>query len=217
MWTYGNELYHYGRLGMKWGRHKYTTKYGALNRSGRRRTDDLADEYDVLSKVGRLSKKGMRRKAAIEKEYENLTGKHVSEHVRKPKPVVKSINDMTNEELIAYNTRKQLEKTYLSYQPQPEPSRKSIGMKFAKGVFDKFIIPEATAAGKKFVANKIGELTMSDAAKAERAFDKSFEKLKKQTEHNAKVEAIRKMKLDNDSREYEAKARARAAAGTSVS
>lgn len=216
MWKYNNELYHYGRLGMKWGRRKYTNKYGALNRGGRRHIEELADEHETLSKIGRLSKKGMRRKADVEKEYEHLTGKNVSEHVRQPKPIPRSVKDMSNEELIAYNTRQQLEKTYQSYQPQPTAHTDSMGKKFVMGALTKVVLPAAIDYGKKFLSDKISDLTMTDSAKAEKAFNKTYETLKKQDEHAAKKESIRKMKLDNDTREYEAKLRARAAAGTST-
>ena len=52
MWTYGNELYHYGRLGMKWGCRKYQNKYGGLNNAGQLRRKKLEAEYDNLSSIG---------------------------------------------------------------------------------------------------------------------------------------------------------------------
>lgn len=150
-----NELYHYGRLGMKWGEHIYLNRYGGLKPSGRTRVKKLESEHDSLSRIKRLSKHGVKRKADIEKEYEHLTGTSISERVKEPRQSTgvqgsrsKSVHEMTNEELQAYNTRKQLETTYQNYQPKPQISK---GKQFVQAVGSKVIAPVAIEVGKKYL------------------------------------------------------------------
>lgn len=145
-----NELYHYGVLGMKWGRRRYQDKYGGLNNAGKAKTRALSNEYKKLSSISTLTKKGIKRVVDIEKEYEHLTGKKINSNVSEKVGIKapKRIDDMTNEELTAYNTRKQLEQTYLSYQPKEKVSR---GKKFASYMGSKVIAPIATDLGKKWV------------------------------------------------------------------
>lgn len=144
-----NELYHYGRLGMKWGRHIYKDRYGGLKKSGRERVKELSAEYKKLSSITTLTKKGEKRLADVTKEYEHLTGKTIGAHdISKLSPKPKRVEDMTNEELTAYNTRKQLETTYQNYQPKYEPSK---GRKFASYMGTKVVVPIATDLGKKWV------------------------------------------------------------------
>src|SRR5699024_2875542 len=40
MWSYNNELYHWGIKGMKWGVRRYQNKDGTLNSAGKRRYAD---------------------------------------------------------------------------------------------------------------------------------------------------------------------------------
>ena len=150
--SYNHELYHYGRLGMKWGQHKYQNKYGGLNSAGRSRVRQLEDEHDNLSDIGRLSAKGIKRRSDIEKEYQHLTGKVISERVKTPTQKPKSLREMSNEELTAYNTRKQLETTYLGYQQKPEKSK---GKKFATAMGKHVVAPLSKEVYKQIVMPKV--------------------------------------------------------------
>lgn len=105
-----NELYHYGKLGMKWGQHRYHNGYGEINKAGRTKSKQLESEYDRLSKSETLTKKGQKRLSDMSKQYQDLTGKDIT--ARKNSAELKKIKDMTNEELQAYTTRKQLENQY---------------------------------------------------------------------------------------------------------
>lgn len=198
---YGGELYHYGKLGMKWGRRKYQDKYGGLNNAGQKRVKQLVSENDRLSNVGRLSSNGARKKADLEKEYSNLTGRLIADHPLQRREPVKSLKEMTNEELTAYNTRQILERTYQSFQPQQQAPQISKGKQFLSGLATKIIIPAATDTGKKWALEKFGELSMSPAAQAERDFNSAYERAKKNNDIDMKRATIKKMKYDIEDRD----------------
>lgn len=150
-----NELYHYGRLGMKWGQHIYLNKYGGLTNSGHKKVRQIESEHDKISRIPRLSTKGVKRKSELEKQYEQLTGRSINDRtpISQPSPAyrIKPLHDLTNEELQTYNTRKQLETTYLSYQPKPQISK---GKQFVNLVMHKVIEPVAIDVGKRYL-NKV--------------------------------------------------------------
>lgn len=145
---YSNELYHYGRLGMKWGQHRFHDKYGAMTRAGQIRSRELSSEHKRLSSIRTLSKRGEQRLSEVEKEYEILTGKQIGNELI-PAVRPKRVQDMTNEELSAYNTRKQLETTYQTYQPKVQISK---GKQFTQTVVSKVIAPVAIDIGKKYIS-----------------------------------------------------------------
>lgn len=158
------ELYHYGIPGMRWGTHRYNDKYGGMNKRGQALRKQLESEHERLSNIAKLTKAGVKRKADVERQYENLTGKTIQERTTIPKPKPKSVNEMTNEELIAYNTRKQLETTYNNYQPKP---RESKGKQFAEAMGKKFVLPVALDVGKAYITSlAIDKVTGKDMSKA---------------------------------------------------
>lgn len=177
-------LCHYGVLGMKWGRRK--NRYGALTNTGQAVRRSIESEYDKLSNVAKLTPAGVRRRADLEKKYQHLTGLSISDRNLVARPKAKTVSEMTNEELIAYNTRKQLETTYLNYQPKPRVSR---GKQFATAVGKKIILPMAVDVGRAYLTSlgvdKATGKDMTEAANraaeaARKAAEKAAEKSMKQ-------------------------------------
>jgi hypothetical protein len=84
MWQYNHtdELYHYGVLGMKWGRRRYRRKDGTLTRAGRKRYGDNTHEdykkaHDKKS-VKLMSVQELRERnnrLNMEKQYHDYTKK----------------------------------------------------------------------------------------------------------------------------------------------
>ena len=74
----------------------------------------------------------------------------------------KTMNEMTNAELQAHNTRKQLEATYMSYHPK----KVSRGKQFTSAVVNKVIIPVAVEAGKNYTKKLLADMQNGKAPKA---------------------------------------------------
>lgn len=127
--TCDNKLYHTGIKGMHWGVRRTHDKYGGLTKSGANQSIKLKQEYDRLSSISTLSDKGKQRKTEVQQRYKKLTGKSINppKSNKSDEPKKKVLDDMTNEELQAYNTRRQLENNYLNGQPKPKyPHGKSV-------------------------------------------------------------------------------------------
>ena len=71
----GDELYHYGRKGMKWGRHIYG-KDGNLNRRGRRQFEKVAKNPKKIKEQTEQAKKALKTAYKdmfeVSKEYKKL-------------------------------------------------------------------------------------------------------------------------------------------------
>lgn len=69
MWLYNNELYHYGVLGMRWGRRKNRS---TINEPKKKNVKDMSDA-ELRQRINRLQ---------MERQYSQLTSKHRSSGVK---------------------------------------------------------------------------------------------------------------------------------------
>lgn len=147
-----NELCHHGVLGQRWGVRRYQDRNGALTGAGKKKKEQLEREYKELMSIGSITQRGKQRKSEVQKQYKELTGKSVNSETSSSKQSVhrKTIHDMTNEELQAYNSRKQLENTYLNFQPKEKISK---GKQFMDVAVNKVVVPAAIDAGKAYMTD----------------------------------------------------------------
>lgn len=111
-----NELYHYGKKGMKWHQHIYQKQNGSLNRLGRykyeRELARLKKEKAVLRNKERTKKKLEKLdtlRGEVDAKRQNV-GENTKNHQQKPQK--KSIKQLSNQELSDRIARAQLEEQY---------------------------------------------------------------------------------------------------------
>ena len=130
MWQFvtGNELYHHGILGMKWGVRRWQYKDGSLTPAGKKRAAKLA------------------------KKYRETTGSDVSTATK----TKRRIEDMTNEELIARTDRLNYETRYLdAIESRYGRNKKKKGESYAKKFFWSTLLPTATKTAGTVITEKM--------------------------------------------------------------
>ena len=176
----GDEFYHWGIKGMKWGVRRYQNKDGSLTPAGQKRRDKLQAKLDKIDN----------------KDAPKNSGK-----------VSKKISDMTDDELREYITRKNSEKMAYTLErdiAQLNPKKVSAGQKFAESMKNEIMRNTADAAGKavKEMTNKAMEKALGKgAADPLSALKKEAEKAGyQQTISNAKKAAAEAIRAEKEAR-----------------
>ena len=172
-----NELYHYGRKGMKWYQNIFTKN---KRKGGKRDRTDNADESPNKSKTNSQSD-----------SYKSS---------RKP------LSEMEKDELDAAVNRLRSEQAYKQLYSELHPEQISRGKQFVRDAWDKAISPAIIESGKK-ITEKFLTKTMSNLLGLdEKDANSAYEMLKKEADIASKKKTIydsekARIELENKIRE----------------
>lgn len=161
-----DELYHYGKKGMRWGIRRYQNKDGSLTPAGKKRYNAELENVRKQEKIlknrqatrAKIESLEARKKAAAAEkaELDKMDGKgekrklfgrkqNVTEETPK-----KSIKDMSDVELFEAINRARMEDTYRQLRPEVVEKSKPFGQ-----LVNDVVKPAAVNAGKQFLENAL--------------------------------------------------------------
>lgn len=189
---YGNEFYHDGVKGMRWGVRRYQNKDGSLTPEGkkRRRLGEVVHDHKVAKKRKAALEKARATKAA-NKEAEEKAKAEAEKRAKDVAAGKISAKKMTDQELQTALTRMQNEQKYKEALLETRPMRKLMSQ-----TWDKAIVPGITEGGKELVKkaliNKGSDLLGLDKKEAKSAYE--------QLKEEADIAKLKKQKF-NDTRD----------------
>lgn len=152
------ELYHHGTKGMKWGVRRYQNKDGSLTPAGKKRYNkelqklkDRETAIKGMEKAKARTDKLNAKKAELDAREKALRSNGTKKSTTQQKPTsetkqvtVKSVKNMSDDELRRVVNRLNLEQQYRNLNPE----KVSTGKKFVNSMLDKVLIPAASEVGK---------------------------------------------------------------------
>lgn len=160
IYTSGNELYHHGVRGMKWGIRRYQNKDGSLTNAGKKRRAKLESKIDKL-----------------ETEHKKLNGMKDSSGAKSSSDK-KSVSEMSITELKAATDRMNAEKNYYDAQKSlasANPKQVSKGKKMAEKFFNDSVLPAISNTAKSYLESylkkTLGLETKDTLAELKKTYD----------------------------------------------
>lgn len=158
-WFEGEELYHHGTKGMKWGRRRYQNPDGSLTALGRVR-------YGV-GKAGKAI--GGAVKAGAGKVGAKIAAK--KEEKRIAALMKKPVRKLSESELKERTDRANKEAQLKQYEDKNKEAARNFLGKFGKRMLDDAVIPAAVNTGKKFLEKALTDALGIDAPDMTNTFD----------------------------------------------
>jgi len=195
-----DELYHYGRVGMKWYQHIYGKAYEHAKYNKKTKSKVKKIEDDTKSEIRKLKKKAKQDykiKAAKRKSEDKIndTKKYlekkygIKDKSKKTEQNESKTSDrMSDDELRRAVNRLRLENDYkreLNTYNSLNPKQVSLGKKFVKSTWNDAVRPAVTEAGKVTLEKwlkKVGNEVLDLDGNKTPTLDKIWDKEKKQME-----------------------------------
>lgn len=161
--TADGELYHWGTKGMKWGIRRYQNKDGSLTPAGKKKyAKEMAKIKEREAEIkGR--EKARARQAKIDSKKAELDARERAldsgkiAKIDKSKgdaPKMKTVKDMTDDELFKAVNRGRLESEYQRLYPKQKSLMQTLGEKALHEV----LIPSAMNAGKSYLNKSLSKM-----------------------------------------------------------
>ena len=191
---YPDELYHYGRKGMKWGQHIFGKERSSGTKKRKKSSEDVENRFvsgakSAASKVA-TSVSNARTKRKEEKRIEQL-------HKKDP-------SKMTNDELTEYINRMNMERTAAQARQQVSqmnPQKVSKGKAFMNSLGRDVIAPAAKNVGRQYLEKVLRDQLGLNDKKSEDPLKKlrdEVDKLNLENKKGALTDSINKRKKEHE-------------------